>query len=238
MPFPVSWDLLMVLAECHNGLQLSGMLLERNVYPAEFCLVPYPLLQSWLGELEAKTPQWTWRLAPSDIRKSVFLGHQTWLEIFDLCSGKLVTASERLYSCFHCSGCSELPSLCLGPARKLKLLCCGLAHEYPRRMGAREGETLMGGRARRQREFFSKKGFLVDLKISFRRNLVSCSSVGGWDTSQGDPWAVPDSQHKSAAVGAVLCSHPGLLEPGAEPQAGRLHNVTPNLPAEGFDLER
>lgn len=68
----------MVLAECHNGLELSGMLLEGNIYPVGFCLVPYPLLQSWLGEREAKIPTINiWRLAPSDIMKFIFMGHQT-----------------------------------------------------------------------------------------------------------------------------------------------------------------
>lgn len=51
-----------------------------------------------------------WSLAPSGIIKFVFLGHQTWLEYFDLCSEKLVTASELCYSCCHCSCCSELLS--------------------------------------------------------------------------------------------------------------------------------
>lgn len=101
-----------------------------------------------------------------------------------------MTASELLYSCFQCSCCSELLSLCPGPAGKLELLCWSLAYEHLRKTGGREGERLMRGRARRQREFFSRKGFLVDLRIAFKRKLVSCSSVRGWDTYRGDPWAV------------------------------------------------
>lgn len=222
----MSWDLLMVLAECHKGSQLSGMLLEGNVYSAGLsCALSSSAVL--LGEREAKTPQWTWRLAPSDIMKFIFLGHQTWLEIRWLMlrrAGDSFSTGAAVASCF--------PS---AQAQQASQSCRALALPMSTEEKGKEGGRKAGGRQhRRQRQFFLRKAFLLDLKIAFRRNLVSHSSVRGWEMSQDGPWAVSRLTHKSAAAGAILCSHPGLLEPGAEPQAGRLHNIMLNLPAEGL----
>lgn len=170
MPSPFPWDLLMVLAECHSGLELSGTIPERNIYPAGFCLVPDPLLHSWLGEQEAKTPQRMWRFAP--------IWHK------EIC----------------------LP----GPSDLIRnILACA----------QREGK---------ETEFFSRKGFLVDLEMACRRNLVWCCSVRGWGTSRLFLEQVPDPARVSTA-GAALCSQPGLRT-GAEPLYQ--HNAEP--PAQGL----